>query len=182
MTTKISTLQKITFTLLFALCGIALSAQDTESKKPEIKNLDFMKGTWEGSGWKMMKTGKEYSDIVEKVQCKLDCSMFIVDGLGTKIDSATLQKKTVHEAFGVIYFDKPQSKWMMRAHTKYGAADSEIEFLGDKKIGWKLVLPDNSIIKYTTDFSTEGKWLEKGEMTKDGKSWFQIMEISLTRK
>lgn len=118
----------------------------------------------------------------EVVQCKLGCDMYIVDGLGTRVDSVSGNTQVVHEAFGVLTLDKVTSNWMMRAFTKYGEVESVIKFLDEKTIQWTMELPDKSIIYYTTDFNTEDTWHEIGEMSRDGGATkFQIMDMTLHR-
>jgi hypothetical protein len=166
----------ILFIVLSCLPGIQGHAQ---SSKP---TLDFMVGTWLGTGWKMMPTGKEETTIKEVAQCRLGCSMYIVDGLGTRMD-INGQEQVVHEAFGVFNYNTGKGAWTIKAYTSYGVADSDIEILGDKKIRWKLALPDQSIVHYTIDFSVPNTWHEIGEMSRDGgATWMQIMEMSLNKQ
>lgn len=131
----------------------------------------------------MMPTGKEITTMKETVQCKLSCDVFVVDGLGIRINGTTGKEEVVHEAFGVITYDAASGNWIMKAYTKYGSVESVVKLLGEKTIQWNMTLPDKSIIYYTADFSKENTWHETGEMSRDGGATkFQIMEMTLTRK
>ena len=164
--------------ILWSFSSFAQSSHD--ASRPAI---DFMIGTWEGDAWKMMPTGKEVTTMKETVQCKIGCDVLVVDGLGIRINGATGKEEVVHEAFGVITYDKASGSWMMKAYTKYGSVESVVKFLGEKTIQWNMTLPDKSIIYYTADYSKENTWHETGEMSRDGGATkFQVMEMTLTKK
>lgn len=162
--------------LLFFLNG---NAQVVE--KILTPSFDFINGTWEGSGWMMTDKGKINATITEKVQCKLDCSAYLVEGMGTKMDSATNKMIVVHDALGVIVYDKTKAKWVLKAFKKEGTTESDIEFLGEKKFRWSMDIPGRGTIRYTTDLSS-GKWVEIGEFSRDnGKTWMPVMSMTLEK-
>jgi hypothetical protein len=163
--------------IIFTFLGFAdVHAQTTNNP------LSFMVGKWKGSGWMMTQNGKQFNDITENVVCKLDCAVLSVEGLGTKTDSLTKKQITVHDAFGVISKDVKSNKWFMRAYKKGDVIDAEIIFVSEKVIRWELPIPNNGgVMRFTTDFSTTGKWKGTGEYSRDGQSWMVIMETELTK-
>jgi hypothetical protein len=163
--------------IIFALFGFVTIHAQTENNP-----LSFMVGTWKGTGWMMTQNGKQFTDITENVICKLDCAVLSVDGLGTKTDSLTKKKITVHDAFGIISKDVKSNKWVMRAYKKGEVIDAEIVFVSEKVIRWELPIPNNGgVIRFTTDFSTPGKWKGTGEYSRDGQNWMKMMETELTK-
>ena len=144
--------------------------------------LSFMTGKWKGSGWMMTREGKQFTSITENVVCKLDCAVLSVDGLGTKLDSVTGNQVTVHDAFGVISKDPKTDKWVMRAYKKGDVIDAEIIVVSEKVIRWELPIPQNGgTMRFTTDFSTAGKWKGTGEYSRDGKNWMVMMQTDLNK-
>ena len=169
------------FLLPFACVLCIMPALQLSAQKDKT-SLDFMVGTWTGTGWKTLPTGREESKIKEVVECRLDCSMYVVDGRGTRLDE-NKKEQVVHEAFGVITYHKRKMLWTMRAYTTYGMTDADIEMLSDKSIRWKMTLPDASIVRYTADFSTPGTWKESGETSVDnGTTWTKMMEMTLEKQ
>lgn len=167
--------------LLFFLLASFKSRSQVAEGNLTPDHLDFIKGTWKGSGWSMTEKGKSTSTITEHVECRLDCSIYVVDGLGTKYDSATKKDITVHNAFGVMMYDKAKGKWMLRAFKAGYMIESELSFTGAKKFIWSMEIPNVGLMRYTTDFSN-GKWVENGEMSRDkGATWFPIMSMTLEK-
>ncbi|HQW93762.1 MAG TPA: hypothetical protein PKY28_11715 [Ferruginibacter sp.] len=168
---------------LFFATGTLYAQQDkvTDNKNP-MNKLSFLLGEWEGTGWRMTQTGKrEYTNAFEKVTCRLDCGLFIVEGLGVKTDSVTKESKTVHDAFGIIYHDAKTNSISMRAHTKDGITETVIEFLEEKLIRWNMDIPNGGKIRFTVDFKTANKWIEIGEFSRDGLNWMKFLETTLTK-
>jgi hypothetical protein len=148
----------------------------------QVTPLDFMVGTWKGTGWKMTEKGKTNSSITEKVQCKLDCAMYVVEGTGIRYDSIVHKDIVVHDAFGTIAFDKTAGKWVLKAFKKEGATESALEFVAERKFIWSMTIPNGGLIRFTTDFSS-GKWVETGEFSRDnGATWMEIMSMSLVKQ
>ncbi len=119
---------------------------------------------------------------MEKAECKLDCSIITVSGLGTKTDSLTKETKVTHDAFGIIAYNKKTDKFNMRAYKKDDVIEAEIEFVGEKSIRWNLSTPNGGTIRFTADFSESNKWKETGEFSRDGVNWVKMLETVLEKK
>lgn len=179
-------MKKIIISLLAALFFATgtLNAQQSKAadKKNPLNRLSFLLGEWQGTAWRMTQTGKrENTNAFEKVTCRLDCGIFIVEGLGVKTDSVTKESITVHDAFGIIYYDAKTNSISMRAHTKDGVTETVIEFLEEKLIRWNIDIPNGSKIRFTVDFKTANKWFEIGEFSRDGQNWMKFLETALTK-
>jgi hypothetical protein len=142
------------------------------------KDLNFMLGKWEGSGWSITEKGKINTEVIEQVRCRLNCEIYVVDGLGMRYDSVTKKSVQVHEAFGMIIFDKTKNKWILRAFKNGYETQSELNFVSDKKFEWSLVIPNVGTVRYVTDYSS-GAWEENGEFSRDGKTWTPTMSMKL---
>jgi len=144
--------------------------------------LSFMIGEWKGNGWMMTQNGKQFTSIVEKVDCKLDCEIFAIAGIGTKTDSATMKSVVVHDAFGIIAYDKAKGKFTLRAYKKDNITETELEIISEKMIRWNLAIPNNGgTMRFTTDFSEPNKWKGTGEYSRDGTNWIKMMETRLEK-
>jgi len=176
-------MKKFIYALFFVLVGTLMAqAQDEAmSKENLLDKLKFIIGEWEGEGWMMTQTGKQFTKIKETASCKAGCTVLALEGLGTKLDTITKEKKIVHDAFGVIYLDSKTNTLAMRAYKDGYVNESEIEFISDKKIRWFMDIPNGSKIRFTTDYSTENKWMEVGEFSRDGNNWVQFLAMELTK-
>ena len=175
---------RIVSTLIFYLVvNISFSQNDATMIQNSVKNLSFMIGDWEGKGWTATREGKVFSDVKEKAEYKLDSSILIVEGLGTKTDAISKEVKVVHNAFGVIFFNSTDNSLNIRAYKEGGGvATSKIEFIDEKVIQWSMDIPNGSKVKFTVDFNTDGKWIEIGEFSRDGLNWVEFLGMELTKK
>lgn len=140
-----------------------------------------MIGDWNGNGWLMTRSGKLPAVITEKAECKLDCEVIAFQGRGVRTDSATNTVVVVHDAYGVISFDKKLNKYMVRAYKKEGIVDSELEVIGEKIYRWKFDLPAGGTVRFTIDFSVPDVWKETGEFSRDGTTWMKSLDMELAR-
>jgi hypothetical protein len=168
-------------TTAFHLSSItSLVAQESENASTSNK-LMFVIGEWKGTGWIMTQDGKVLSTVTETAECKQNCNIIVVTGIGTKKDSVTNETKTVHDAFGIITFNKKNGKHTMRAYKNDEVTESEIEFVGNRIIRWNTHSPAGGSIRFTADFTETNKWKETGEFSRDGASWIKILEMELEK-
>lgn len=167
--------------LLFGATSVLYAQPSGPGAQAPGHKLSFMTGEWQGKGWIMTRTGKEFSQVTEKAECKLDCSIIVVSGQGVKVDSSSRESKIVHDAFGVITYDPKTGKYFIRAYKKEEVVESEIEFLEEKKIRWVLPIPSAGTVRFTVDFNTPGTWKETGEFSRDGITWMKTLEMELKK-
>ena len=173
---------KLIFTILtFLLQALILFGQNSDDEN-SMSKLSFIVGEWHGKEWMMTKNGKQLSEVTEIAECKQNCNIIIVTGLGIKTDSLTNKSQTVHDAFGVISFDKKAGKYMMRAYRNGEATDSELKIISDKKIQWDISTSTGGKVRFTTDFNIRDKWTEIGEFSQDEVKWMKMMEMELVKK
>ncbi|MFZ1371166.1 MAG: hypothetical protein WAR78_12325 [Ferruginibacter sp.] len=167
--------------LILGLVSVTFAQADVAKKLEAMNKIKFLLGEWEGTGWRMTQTGKVFTKAIEKVKCRLECSILIVDGSGVKTDSVTKEEKVVHDAFGIIYYDTKTNAVSMRAFTKEGITETVIEFLEEKVIRWIMEIPGGSKVRFTADFKTANKWIETGEFSRDGQNWVKFLETNLIK-
>jgi len=172
--------------LLVLICLLSsltnLKAQENiNAANNSIEKLKFIVGTWEGEGWMMTQTGKEFTRIKETASCKAGCTVLAIEGLGIKTNPDTKEETIVHDAFGVMYLDKKTNALMMRAYKDGNENESVVEFIEEKKIRWVLDIPNGSKVRFTADYTIENKWTEIGEFSRDGENWMQFLGMELTK-
>ncbi|MFK7750075.1 MAG: hypothetical protein AB8B65_16910 [Kordia sp.] len=150
-----------------------------------IEQLSFMKGTWKGEGWVFGKDGKanKFSQT-EIIQSKVSNKILMIDGLGYAIDSTGVTDRIIHEAFGIISYNSDKKSIVMLSYSGIGGEfTSNMTLIDDKKLQWSFVDErSKGTIRFTDDFSEKGKWVEIGEISMNGKDWFQFFEMTLYRK
>lgn len=146
--------------------------------KEAMGKLAFLTGQWSGTGWIQMGRDKHFFNQSENVIQKVNQSVIVIDGLGT--DSVTNQ--IIHQAFAVISYDRAAQKYLMRAYRGDGNyIDADAEVTQDGSFIWGFTHPQAGRMKYTIRL-TDGKWIEKGEMSRDNTTWFPFFEMTLAKK
>lgn len=151
---------------------------------PELAVMKRLVGSWEGEAWMIMgPDGKQFVHQREWVEAVAGGTAFSIKGLGTKKlpDGST---QTVHDAFAVVTLDHDHKTPMMRAHVSLGANWLDPDFkLNANGYSWSMNDPRAGMIRYDMVFDEQGRWVEKGVMSRDaGKTWLPFFEMTLTRK
>lgn len=167
--------------LLFILCVVsaALAQQPdygADLQRAELKKLENMVGTWEGSGWFQMGKERETFQGTEIIQRKLDGVALLVEGKFKNPEG-----KVIHETLAVISYDTKQKIHRFRTYLANGSTggDHVIKLLPD---GWEwgFEVPGGTM-RYTIK-TTAGTWNEIGEFSRDGKTWLKFFEMNLKKR
>lgn len=167
---------------------IVLSLSLTGFAQEKIKSVDqliFMKGNWTGTGWIIGKDRlKKTFSQSEIIKSKADNLVLMVDGLGLEIDSlGKITDRVIHKAFGIISYNKDRESVTMISFSEMrGRMESDFELIDKKKIRWSFKEANGATIRFTEDFTDDGKWKEVGEVSMNGKDWYQFFEMNLIRK
>lgn len=142
-------------------------------------------GEWEGDAWMIMgPQGKVSVKQRETVEAVAGGTAFSVKGLGT-LTEASGAARVVHDAFAIIYLDHDHTTPRMRAYVAAEGGnwlDPEFTLTADS-YSWRMTDPRAGLIRYEMSFDAEGRWVEKGVMSRDsGKTWMPFFEMTLNRK
>lgn len=160
---------------LFAQPGLQPSA----ALAAAMQKTAFLEGHWTGSGWIQMGPQRTVFNIDEQAVFKANRTVLQVEGLGRDAADTT---RIVHQAFAVIWFDEADKRYRMRAFRGDGnSVDAEFEVLDDGALRWGFTHPMAGQIRYTIRLSG-ARWVENGEMSRDGQSWQPFMEMTLDRQ
>lgn len=164
-------------------CLILGHIQAQPSLKPDslhlaaMDKLSFLEGEWTGTGWMQMGRDKHYFTQKETVLRKVNNSVYVIDGLG--IDNESNQ--IIHQAFAIISYDRVNQKYLMRAIKGDGNyIDADAYVADDGSFIWGFKHPQAGQIKYTTRLEN-GKWVERGESTRDNITWYPFIEMTLSK-
>ena len=151
-----------------------------------VADISFMEGHWKGEGWIMGRdrTKKHFSQT-ENIQYKAGQQVLMVEGLGYALDNTgVITSKIIHDAFGIISYNKAQDAVTMISFSKQnGRMEVPMVSLGNRQLQWSFKNEQSgSLIRFTMDFSAEGKWTEEGAFSMDGTNWFPFFEMQLDRQ
>ena len=174
----------LTIVLLVAAPAATAEKQDTPQQEA-MRKLEFLAGKWQGSATYQTGKGKSQSiQQAEEVRFKLKGTVLLVEGTGRRApgEAAAGGDEVVFNALGVISYDLGTKQYRVKAYTLDGRTiETELKLL-DKGIVWGFPLPKNAgEIRHTMRLTDKGEWHEISEFSRDGKTWFKTVEMTLTR-
>lgn len=173
-----------------ALCVFAVANISTGQDNPSVaaqreamKKLSGWIGTWKGTGWAQTgPTAKHEFQVTETVQPRIGGLVLLVEGLGTQVDPTTSKEKIGHNAMAMVSFDEKNKRYRFRSHSMQGrAGDDELKVV-DGGFEWGFKEETAGITLRFTIKLDNTTWVESGEMSRDGKTWNQFMEMKLTKQ
>jgi hypothetical protein len=175
----------LSFSASLAQTTVSESKAGSDAKRlAEMQELEFLVGTWKGTGWVLTQNGKQTSAITETFQYKLGGQIAVVDGLGIAKDEKTGKERITHQAYGVFSYDKGSEKIKFRWYkAETGEEDETLIEISDKTINWGFEVRESGTkIKFTFRINEKGNWFETGEVSRDGgKTWFRFLEMELSK-
>jgi hypothetical protein len=164
--------------LLVASAGVAVA----ETPPPDaglqaMRALSFLEGRWEGQGWMRQGPGEPTRfKSQETVEARFGGRILTVDGLHH--DAAS--DRVVHHAFAVLSYDQGAGRYRFQSYLADGRDGDYPGELKDGVFVWRMEHPQAGRIRYTIRVQ-DGRWHEVGESSRDGASWTQFFEMTLTR-
>ncbi len=150
-------------------------------KPTEMKKFDWMIGKWQGDGW--MEFGpnqRRTSKVSETVYRKAGGHVVVFEGLGKARVSDGGPEVVVHDAFGVVWFDRKTKKYRINAYKANGQlAETEVKML-DGAMQWGFKGPYGNV-RFTIEQNDAGQWTEIGEMERGEAGWHKFFEMKLNR-
>lgn len=147
-----------------------------------MRRLEFMIGDWQGTGTLQRGPGNSStSRVTESAKWALDGAGILVQGHGTAQMEPGGPEVTVHDALAVITYDRTNQRYRFLAWRGDGEPINANIEVGDKRVVWGFQDPRGFTIRFTMQFTAEGRWNEVGEASRDGQTWFKFMEMNLDR-
>ncbi|RYU96903.1 hypothetical protein [Emticicia agri] len=174
----------IVFLLILFLLGVGFTPMAQPTLKPSPKLLEamnktyFLVGKWKGTGWIQFGPQKHNFIQTENVSLKANNTVVQIEGRGVAADDTNT---VIHQAYATVSYDLYNNKYLMRAiRGDGGHVDADFTILADGAIEWKFKNPQAGEIKYTIRL-VDNKWVEKGEISRDGQNWIHFFEMSLAK-
>jgi hypothetical protein len=144
-----------------------------------MKAVAFLEGRWAGEGWFQMGPGtREEFSQTEVVERKLDGGLLLIEGIGR---SKAPEPRTVHHAFAVISFDPSKKAYRFSSHI-VGRPPLDVEpEVGPNTFRWGYQPQAGIHIRYVITVE-DATWREVGEFSRDGQTWNQFFEMTLTKQ
>lgn len=160
-------------------------SQDAAAVQLEaMRKMDAWVGQWQGSGWVLdgpSRNRQEFT-IKETVQSKLGGRALLVEGLGRGKDPKTGAEVDTHNTLAVLSYDEKAQVYRFRTHEARGRAlDAEARPL-DGGLEWGFRDEGTAATIRFTIHLDGNRWHEIGEATRDGKTWYKFMEMTLQRQ
>jgi len=178
-------MKTIVLLLMSGLLGVLTTdtiAQPNPGKvTEELQKFNWMVGDWNGEAWYLARDQKKIRLIQkEHIITRLDGTIITMEGTGYDIPSGTEEAKVVFQAFGILTYDLPNSKFVLRAYQGGNFIDSDLSPNPDGSFSW-VINTSYGKTRYTLKLTAEGKWNEVGEYSRDGTEWVKNFEMTLTR-
>lgn len=169
--------------IVITFLGTVLAqAQGTapEGLKQEMQKLAFMAGKWRGvaairqPNGTLLKVNQE-----EDIQFKLDGTVLLIEGTGRNTDNNSIS----FNALAILSYSQQTQEYKFKSYLVDGnQTDAYFKIIEENHFEWGFELPTNAKIRYDLVLNPQKKsWLEKGEYSPDGITWFPFIEMTLTK-
>lgn len=150
-----------------------------ENHKQEMQKLAYMAGKWKGEasmnqpGGTVVKVSQE-----EDIHYKLDGTILLVEGTGRDAEG-----KVVFNALGIVSYNPDTNTFGMKSHVLDGKqTEAYFKVLKENNFEWGFSIANNARIRYNIVLNPQEKsWVEKGEYSPDGNTWYPFMEMNLKK-
>lgn len=152
-----------------------------EAVKQEMQKLAYMAGKWSGEA--NIRRGNTPPVKVlqeENVQFKLDGTILLIEGTGRSPEAGN---PIVFNALAIISYNQHTKEFKMRSHVMDGnSMEAYFKIVGENHFEWGFETPQKAKIRYDIVLNPSDKsWIEKGEYSPDGSTWYPFIEMKLTK-
>ena len=145
-----------------------------------LDRVGYLLGTWDGTGFQVLETGRVDFRQVEQVDRYLAGQLMTVQGRSTAL---TRPHGVIFRAYATLGFDPAASRYLWTPVTAEKAAPEPMPFeVTDDGWAWEVPLGGPAKIRYEAHFSGRGKrqWDQTGYFT-DGTNQQEWFGMSLRR-
>jgi hypothetical protein len=147
----------------------------------QMKNFNWMVGDWSGEAWYLGRDQKKTTIVQnEHIITRLDGALITMEGSGYDKPIGADNAKLVFQAFGILTYDISGSKFVLRAYQGENFTDSDLVSNPNGSYTWSFEASYGKT-RYTITHTAEGKWNERGEQSRDGITWNQFFEMTLSK-
>ena len=145
----------------------------------DLAAVSSLVGQWRGDGWVQMGPGaRERFVQTESVRCAIGGEALVIEGLGRDV---ARPDRLVHQALGVIAFDRAAGTARMRAYSAgRPAVDSALTPGEAGELVWGMDVPGGNRVRFRLRVSGD-QWREIGEISMQDGPWRQFLEMNLRR-
>ena len=153
----------------------AQAPNTVDAKKAEMKKVEKMAGQWKGSGWIQQGPQRETFTGGETVQKKLDGLAMLVEG-----NFSNPAGKVIHQTLAVLTCNEKMTGYDFATYLASGITGiHQYNAVGDH-FEWGFQIPNFGTVRYKIKIDGT-TWSEIGEFSRDGKTWLQNFEMTLTK-
>lgn len=166
---------------ILAVPTTVFGGKPDQVKIDAMKPLEFLVGTWSGSGW--VARGPKSTHTFrgeEHVELRLGGTLLLTEGKHWSSDKSPETSMPVHHAMAVI---SPKSDGSYEFRSWLANRDGGV-FSGrmvDDAFVWSITAP-NRKIRYTIRLDKQGRWYEIGEIFNQSRQWHKFFEMTLSRQ
>ncbi|WP_428406993.1 hypothetical protein [Hyphococcus sp.] len=156
------------FPALAALTASPSLAQEGALPAPQVREamakLGWMKGEWDGTGWRVTPQGREDFAAHELVEPQVEGLVLLLHGRGWALhEDGSIGEEAGHLALGVLSYDAFRRTYVFDSYVKEGYQVRGNPAVGDNEFRWSHPAGPGVEMKYHARLTDDGEWLETGE-------------------
>lgn len=175
----------LTLVLLFSAFGSTPHGQQPApptAARREMAKLKFLVGNWRGEGWMEFGPGQRQPFTSgEEVQLKLDGVLLLIEGIHSARFPGQTADTKIHHAVAAISYGEATKDYQVQAHKADGKSMAARGEFKDGAFIWGFNDPGLGHLRFTIRLNKQGQWHEIGERSRDGKTWTQYLEMTLSK-
>jgi hypothetical protein len=152
-----------------------------EAVKLEMKKVAYMAGKWSGEASIKQRNGSTMKVLQEEnIQFKLDGTVLLIEGTGKSTETGN---PVVFNALAIVSYNQYTKEFKMKSHVMDGnSTEAYFKILEENHFEWGFETPQKAKIKYDIVLNPKEKsWVEKGQYSPDGTTWYPTIEMKLTK-
>lgn len=149
--------------------------------KQEMQKLAYFAGKWKGEASARQRDGSTTKVTQEEnIEFRLDNTVLLIEGTGRNPENLS---EITFNALAVVSYDETTKEFKLRSHLRDGKkTDAYFKVLADNHFEWGFDIPGNAKMRYDIKLDPKTKsWLEIGEYSPDGTTWYKFIELKLTK-